>query len=128
MGKQTVIVGEDIVPTHKHSVPMRVFNNLGSFLSLEQRGNRLNMFCRTLLGSAWGKNVSFLTNFSCRENIVWRRPTFSEIVFSSNSNPQEAFYFLSVLEKVLKSQLLNLYSYRKKSTFPLSNLFMQWSK
>lgn len=69
MGKQTVIVGEDIIPTHKHSVLMRVFNNLGSFVSLEQRGNRLNVFCRTLLGSPWGKNVPFLINFSCRENI-----------------------------------------------------------
>lgn len=36
-----------------------------------------------------------------------------ETVFSFNSKLQEAFYFLSVLQKILKSQVLSLYSYQK---------------
>ena len=59
LGKQTVIVGEDVVPTHNHSVPRQVFNHLGSFLSLEWRGNRFSVFCRTLLESPWGEKCFF---------------------------------------------------------------------
>lgn len=34
--KQTVIVGEDIIPTHKHVFLAGFLANLGSFVSLEQ--------------------------------------------------------------------------------------------
>lgn len=58
---------EAVGPTHKHGVPVCIFNNLGSFFlffffcfSPRTKGNRLNVLCRALFASLQKKRFPFL--------------------------------------------------------------------